>query len=65
MKGDEFLTIVHQKFPHIAKIMLSGQADTDAIEQVKSVAQGTFIAKPWKKEDLGAIISDYLGNIAK
>ena len=31
MKGDEFLIQVHQKFPHIVKVLLTGQADSEAI----------------------------------
>lgn len=63
MKGDELLMKIHQKFPNMAKIMLSGQADASAIERVKSVAQGAFIAKPWKKEDLNNIVTGYLDNV--
>ena len=62
MKGDELLLIIHQKFPNIAKIMLSGQADPKAIDRIKSTAQGTFMAKPWKKEDLSKLVSDNLPN---
>jgi CheY-like chemotaxis protein len=60
MKGDELLLKVHQKFPNIAKIMLSGQADPQAIERIKSSAQGTFIAKPWKKDDLNKLVTESL-----
>jgi DNA-binding NtrC family response regulator len=61
MKGDELLMTIHQKFPNMAKIMLSGQADTNAIDRVKSIAQGAFIAKPWRKEDLNNLVNGYLG----
>ena len=33
MKGDEFLIKVHQKFPNVVKILLTGQADKRAIER--------------------------------
>jgi DNA-binding NtrC family response regulator len=62
MKGDELLMTIHQKFPNMAKIMLSGQADTNAIDRVKSIAQGAFIAKPWRKEDLNDLVNGYLGS---
>jgi DNA-binding NtrC family response regulator len=62
MKGDELLMTIHQKFPNMAKIMLSGQADTNAIDRVKSIAQGAFIAKPWRKEDLNNLVNGYLGS---
>lgn len=60
MKGDELLIKVHQKFPNMAKIMLSGQADETAVERVKSLALGMFIAKPWNGEQLKEAINTTL-----
>ncbi len=60
MKGDELLATIHERFPNIAKIMLSGQADNQAIERVKSISHGTFVAKPWRKEELYKLINDSL-----
>jgi len=31
IKGDEFLIALHKKYPNIVKVMLTGQADQDAI----------------------------------
>jgi len=61
MKGDELLSIVHKKFPNMVKIMLSGQADPKAVSRMESGAGVTFMAKPWKKQDLAALISKHLG----
>jgi CheY-like chemotaxis protein len=57
MKGDEFLIEVHQKFPKIVKILLTGQADQAAIERASKQANlHRYIAKPWEKKELiGAI----------
>jgi CheY-like chemotaxis protein len=53
MKGDEFLIKVHQKFPRIVKIMLTGQADIQAIEKVKALADlHVCLSKPWDSQDL-------------
>jgi CheY-like chemotaxis protein len=53
MKGDEFLIKVHQKFPKIVKIMLSGQADESAIERVKEQANlHRCLYKPWSEAEL-------------
>lgn len=38
MKGDEFLIQIHQKFPHIITIMLTGQADEAAIQRANEQA---------------------------
>lgn len=57
MKGDEFLVRAHQKFPHVLKLMLTGQADRDAVERTVNEAQlYKLIHKPWDASDLvGAI----------
>jgi len=48
MRGDEFLILVHQKFPNITKIMLTGQADNAAIDRAKQHANlYCCISKPW------------------
>lgn len=38
MKGDEFLICVHQKLPLVPKIMLTGQADKNAITRAYTYA---------------------------
>lgn len=58
MKGDELLAKVHGKFPKMAKIMLSGQANPEAIARVKAEVQAIFISKPWKKQDLSELIKE-------
>jgi CheY-like chemotaxis protein len=53
MKGDEFLIQVHQKFPDIVKVLLTGQADEEAIERTRKYANlHCYLAKPWDKETL-------------
>ncbi len=56
-KGDEFLIQVHQKFPKITKVMLTGQADEAAIERVKKEADlHRCLHKPWTEEELAETI---------
>jgi CheY-like chemotaxis protein len=53
MKGDEFLIHVHQQFPNIIKVMLTGQADESAIERAKEQANlHCCLFKPWSEEEL-------------
>jgi len=53
MKGDEFLVQVHHKFPHIIKILLTGQADEEAIERAKQQAKlHHCLYKPWSEAEL-------------
>jgi CheY-like chemotaxis protein len=48
MRGDEFLIKVHQKNPGIMTIMLTGQADEEAIERAKDEANlYQVFYKPW------------------
>lgn len=63
IKGDEFLVKVHQKYPKIKSILLTGQADEDAIERAKKEANLTgFIYKPWSKEELIDLIAKVLNH---
>lgn len=58
IKGDEFLTQVHQKFPELITVMLTGQADEAAIERAKKDANlYTCLHKPWSEKELCQTIS--------
>jgi DNA-binding NtrC family response regulator len=53
MKGDQFLIQVHEKYPNIVKVMLTGQADEDAIERAKNKAHlHRCLYKPWNAKEL-------------
>jgi len=53
IKGDEFLINVHLRFPNIVKVMLTGQADADAIVRAtKEAALHRCLQKPWSEKDL-------------
>ena len=53
MKGDEFLIRVHEKYPNIVKVMLTGQADEEAVERARKHANlHRCIRKPWTAEEL-------------
>jgi CheY-like chemotaxis protein len=61
MNGDEFLIQVHQRFPEIVTIMLTGQAEEAAINRARQQANlYACISKPWAEEDLQQIISTAL-----
>lgn len=61
MRGDEFMIKVHRRFPKVRLIMLSGQADSDAVERARQEANlYKFIAKPWEKEELMREVVDAL-----
>jgi len=61
VKGDEFLIRGHQKFPSIVKLLLTGQANEDAIKRAENEA-GLFavIHKPWSDTELFNIIKSAL-----
>jgi PAS domain S-box-containing protein len=53
MKGDELLKRIHQLSPKTLKIMLTGQADIEAVGRaIKYAKLYRYIAKPWQTEDL-------------
>jgi CheY-like chemotaxis protein len=57
MKGDEFLIQVHEKYPNIVKMMLTGMADPDAIARTEKFANlACCLSKPWTKEELASAI---------
>lgn len=58
MDGVQFLNIVRSRFPEIQRIMLTGQADQSAIQDVINQAQiFRFISKPWDPQALILTIS--------
>ncbi|NJO93817.1 MAG: response regulator, partial [Hydrococcus sp. RM1_1_31] len=53
MKGDELLKEVHILSPKTIKVMLTGQADIEAVGRAIQYAKlYRYIAKPWQSEDL-------------
>ncbi|MGV8922599.1 MAG: response regulator [Thermomonas sp.] len=53
MKGDEFLIETHKRFPSVVKIMLSGQAESVAVERARREAGlHDFLSKPWNAKAL-------------
>jgi CheY-like chemotaxis protein len=66
MKGDEFLIRVHQKFPNVVKILLTGQADQTAIERATNEANlHSYLAKPWSEKELIESIESGLKKIGQ
>jgi CheY-like chemotaxis protein len=57
MRGDEFLIKVHERFPSIVTVLLTGHADEAAISRARQYANlHAYIAKPWAEETLMEII---------
>jgi CheY-like chemotaxis protein len=53
MRGDELLQKIHQKYPKIVKIMLTGQADKSAIKNAQDNANlHRCLSKPWTEQEL-------------
>ena len=53
MKGDELLIKIHLKYPKIITILLTGQADEEAIKRAKQQANlHTYLHKPWHTHEL-------------
>ncbi len=65
IKGDEFLVEVHKRFPGIVKVMLTGQAQQEAIDNAKNNANlHACLFKPWAEDDLINTIKSGLGNLS-
>ncbi|MBF0280904.1 MAG: response regulator [SAR324 cluster bacterium] len=53
LKGDELLIQLHKRSPATVKILLTGQADADAVGRALNQAKlFRYISKPWEKNDL-------------
>ncbi|MCS7027274.1 MAG: response regulator [Bacteroidia bacterium] len=64
IKGDEFLIELYQVYPHIKTIVLTGQANAEAIEQMQKYANiSAYIHKPWQAEKLIQTIEQVLSII--
>ena len=61
MKGDELLIKIHDRYPKALKIMLTGQADAQAVGNVVNAANlYRYIAKPWDETDLILTVKEAL-----
>jgi signal transduction histidine kinase len=61
IKGDELLILLHQLYPKTLKILLTGQADADAVgNAVNSASLYRYIAKPWDVADLNLTVIEAL-----
>lgn len=64
LRGDEFLAQVHQKYPQIVTVMLTGQADASAIERAQEEANlYRCLHKPWNEEELVQTIQSGLAQV--
>jgi CheY-like chemotaxis protein len=64
MRGDELLIRIHEEFPNVVKIMLTGQADEEAIERAKELANlHCCLSKPWSQDELLATIRSGLSQL--
>src|SRR4028119_353726 len=63
MKGDELLKQAHIISPKTIKIMLTGQADIEAIANaINSANLYRYITKPWQAEDLKLTVREALNS---
>jgi CheY-like chemotaxis protein len=61
VRGDEFLAAVHQRFPKIIKVMLTGNASESVIDQVRRESNlFACIHKPWNESELMQVIESGL-----
>jgi len=61
IKGDEFLVKVHEIYPDMINILLTGRAELEAIENAKNNANlFACLEKPWAEDELISIIKKAL-----
>jgi CheY-like chemotaxis protein len=65
-KGDEFLIEIHKRYPKIVKMMITGQADDDAIERAKQHANlHRCLHKPWCDKELIEALNSGLAKFSR
>lgn len=65
MRGDDFLTRVHEAYPTIKLIMLTGHAaESEMSDLAREVCLEAFVRKPWNSEQLFDIIEKALASDA-
>ena len=53
MTGSELLELLNERLPDARKVMLTGQADLDAVvESIRRVQLFRYMSKPWDPADL-------------
>ncbi|MBE9042326.1 response regulator [Oscillatoriales cyanobacterium LEGE 11467] len=66
MKGDELLVRIHELSPKTIKIMLTGQAELEAVKTTINKAKlYRYISKPWQKDDLKLTIKEAINRYLK
>lgn len=59
MKGDQFLIAAHQRLPDAYKILLTGQATLDAVQNaINNARLYRYVMKPWREDDLMLTIEE-------
>ncbi len=59
IRGDELLRRIHTISPHTIKIMLTGQADVEAVGNAINYANlYRYISKPWQDKDLSLTVQE-------
>jgi PAS domain S-box-containing protein len=63
LKGDELLKSVHELSPDTLKILLTGQADLEAVGRaIKYAKLYRYIGKPWDEQDLNLTVKEALNS---
>ncbi|MDY6936322.1 MAG: adenylate/guanylate cyclase domain-containing protein [Cyanobacteriota bacterium] len=63
MKGDELLVRIHELSPKTIKIMLTGQADLEAVKMAINQAKlYRYIPKPWQRDDLKLTVKEAINS---
>ncbi|MEG3921623.1 PAS domain S-box protein [Microcoleus sp. T3_A4] len=63
IKGDELLKQIHRISPKTIKIMLTGQADLEAVANtIKYAKLYRYISKPWQSEDLKLTVKEAINS---
>jgi CheY-like chemotaxis protein len=62
-RGDDFLAQVRARYPHIGRVLLTGQADAAALERARTdAAVHRILFKPWRLDQLQSALAQAIGS---
>lgn len=66
MKGDAFLIAINERNPEVRKILLTGQASSEAVgNALNKAGLYRFVSKPWNPEDLALTVQEAIKSYSR
>ena len=62
MSGLELLAAVARRWPHVARVLISGHVESDELKDIQSSGvAGAVLPKPWDREMVLSVVAEVVG----